>query len=106
LGHSRQARLTYLFISHNRAVVRHMASRIGVLYLGRLVEAALARDLFRAPRHPYTRMLLDAVPDLGAGGLCLASALPARQRALARQAVPADGDANGRGGIVVAEGRI
>jgi peptide/nickel transport system ATP-binding protein len=60
--------LTYLFISHNLAVVRHMASRIGVLYLGRLAEVAPARDLFRAPRHPYTRMLLDAVPDLDMTG--------------------------------------
>ncbi|MGK9231039.1 ATP-binding cassette domain-containing protein [Inquilinus limosus] len=56
--------LTYLFISHNLAVVRHMASRIGVVYLGRMVELAPARSLFRAPRHPYTRMLLDALPDL------------------------------------------
>jgi peptide/nickel transport system ATP-binding protein len=56
--------LTYLFISHNLAVVRHMATRVGVMYLGRLVEVAAAKDLFAAPRHPYTRMLLDAVPDL------------------------------------------
>jgi peptide/nickel transport system ATP-binding protein len=56
--------LTYLFISHNLAVVRHMATRIGVMYLGRLVEVAAARDIFNSPRHPYTRMLLDAVPDL------------------------------------------
>ncbi|MBL8571551.1 MAG: ATP-binding cassette domain-containing protein [Phreatobacter sp.] len=56
--------LTYLFISHNLAVVRHMATRIGVMYLGRLVEVAPARQMFAAPRHPYTRMLLDAVPDL------------------------------------------
>ena len=54
--------LTYLFISHNLAVVRHMASRIGVMYLGRVVEIAPARELFRAPRHPYTRMLRDACP--------------------------------------------
>jgi peptide/nickel transport system ATP-binding protein len=60
--------LTYLFISHNLAVVRHMANRIGVLYLGRLVEVADAKELFRAPRHPYTRMLLDAVPHLETGG--------------------------------------
>jgi len=60
--------LTYLFISHNLAVVRHMASRIGVMYLGRLVEVGPTRDLFRAPRHPYTRMLLDAVPDLDLTG--------------------------------------
>src|ERR1700726_4540690 len=60
--------LTYLFISHNLAVVRHMANRIGVMYLGRLVEIAAADALFRAPRHPYTRMLLDAVPDLDMSG--------------------------------------
>ena len=59
-----QLGLTYLFISHNLAVVRHMASRIGVVYLGRMVELAPAKSLFRAPRHPYTRMLLDALPDL------------------------------------------
>jgi peptide/nickel transport system ATP-binding protein len=56
--------LTYLFISHNLAVVRHMARRIAVMYLGRLVELAPTPELFAAPRHPYTRMLLDAVPDL------------------------------------------
>lgn len=56
--------LTYLFISHNLAVVRHMASRIGVMYLGRLVELAPRAELFRQPRHPYTRMLFDAIPDL------------------------------------------
>ena len=60
--------LTYLFISHNLAVVRHMASRIGVMYLGKLVEVAPAKELFKAPKHPYTRMLLDAVPDLDMTG--------------------------------------
>ncbi|KQU54301.1 ABC transporter ATP-binding protein [Bosea sp. Leaf344] len=60
--------LTYLFISHNLAVVRHMASRIGVMYLGRLVEVSDGKTLFSAPRHPYTRMLLDAVPDLAMVG--------------------------------------
>ena len=60
--------LTYLFISHNLAVVRHMADRIGVMYLGRLVEVSESKRLFSAPRHPYTRMLLDAVPDLGMSG--------------------------------------
>jgi peptide/nickel transport system ATP-binding protein len=60
--------LTYLFISHNLAVVRHMATRIGVMYLGRLVEVAPAHDIFARPRHPYTRMLLDAVPDLEMAG--------------------------------------
>ena len=56
--------LTYVFISHNLQVVRHMANDIGVLYLGRLAEVAEAGALFEAPKHPYTRMLLDAVPDI------------------------------------------
>ena len=56
--------LTYLFISHNLAVVSHIADRVGVMYLGRVVEMAEAERLFAAPRHPYTRMLLDAIPDL------------------------------------------
>jgi peptide/nickel transport system ATP-binding protein len=60
--------LTYLFISHNLAVVRHMASRIGVMYLGRIVEIAEGRALFSDPRMPYTRMLLGAVPDLTMSG--------------------------------------
>jgi peptide/nickel transport system ATP-binding protein len=60
--------LTYLFISHNLAVVRHMATRIGVMYLGRLVEVSEGKQLFSSPRHPYTRMLLDAVPDLAMVG--------------------------------------
>jgi peptide/nickel transport system ATP-binding protein len=59
-----QLGLTYLFITHNLAVVRHMAHRIGVMYLGRLVEIAPRTSLFAGPRHPYTRMLLDAVPDI------------------------------------------
>lgn len=54
--------LTYLFISHDLTVVRHMADRVGVLYLGRLVEEADAEQLFEAPKHPYTRMLLEAAP--------------------------------------------
>ncbi|MEJ1158274.1 ABC transporter ATP-binding protein [Prosthecomicrobium sp. N25] len=56
--------LTYLLITHNLAVVRHMADDVGVLYLGRLAEVAPTDALFEAPLHPYTRMLLDAVPDL------------------------------------------
>ena len=63
-----QLGLTYLLISHNLAVVRHMATTVGVLYLGRLVEVAPAHDLFAEPQHPYTRMLLDAVPDLAMSG--------------------------------------
>src|SRR6187402_197370 len=57
--------LTYLFISHNLNVVRSVADRIAVMYLGKLVEVAPAAELFSAPRHPYTRALLSAnpVPD-------------------------------------------
>ena len=60
----RQQGLTYLFISHNLAVVRHVSDHVGVMYLGRLVELAPKQALFGAPRHPYTRMLLDAIPDI------------------------------------------
>jgi peptide/nickel transport system ATP-binding protein len=60
--------LTYLFISHNLAVVSQMATRVGVMYLGRLVELADAVTLFAHPQHPYTRMLLDAIPDLDMSG--------------------------------------
>ena len=60
----RQRGLTYLFISHNLAVVRHVSDTVGVMYLGRLVELAPKHTLFNSPRHPYTRMLLDAIPDM------------------------------------------
>ncbi|WP_332119304.1 oligopeptide/dipeptide ABC transporter ATP-binding protein [Azorhizobium caulinodans] len=60
--------LTYLLITHNLAVVKHMADDVGVLYLGRLGETAPARELFARPRHPYSRMLLEAIPDLSAFG--------------------------------------
>ncbi|MFK7870250.1 MAG: ABC transporter ATP-binding protein [Roseobacter sp.] len=60
--------LTYLFISHDLTVVQHMADRIGVLYLGRLVEEAGPDDLFDAPKHPYTQMLLAAAPQLDGFG--------------------------------------
>lgn len=60
--------LTYLFISHNLAVVRHVSDQVGVMYLGRLVELADKADLFARPRHPYTRMLLDAIPDIHMSG--------------------------------------
>ena len=60
--------LTYLFISHNLAVVRHVADQVGVMYLGRLAELADKSALFARPRHPYTRMLLDAIPDIRMSG--------------------------------------
>ena len=60
--------LTYVFISHNLAVVSLVADRVGVMYLGRIVELADSSALFARPRHPYTRMLLDAVPDLAMSG--------------------------------------
>ncbi|MFT4194791.1 ABC transporter ATP-binding protein [Ottowia sp.] len=60
----RQQGLTYLFISHNLAVVRHVSDQVGVMYLGRIVELAPKHSLFSAPRHPYTRMLLDAIPKM------------------------------------------
>jgi oligopeptide/dipeptide ABC transporter ATP-binding protein len=55
-------KLTYLFISHNLNVVRHIADRIAVMYLGKLVEVADAESLFKAPKHPYTQALLSANP--------------------------------------------
>jgi len=60
--------LTYLFISHDLTVVQHISDVVGVLYLGRLVEEAAPEDLFDAPRHPYTQMLLEAAPKLGEFG--------------------------------------
>ena len=60
----RQFGLTYLFISHNLAVVSHISTRVGVMYLGRLVEVAETRRIFQRPLHPYTQMLQSAIPDL------------------------------------------
>jgi peptide/nickel transport system ATP-binding protein len=76
-----QARLglTYLFISHNLAVVSAMANATGVLYLGRLVEVGPTMDLLSRPRHPYTRLLVDAVPSIAAIG---------RQRPPAKSDIP------------------
>jgi len=64
----RRLQLTYLFISHNLAVVYHISTRVGVMYLGRLVEQAPTETLFKRPKHPYTRMLLDTIPDLDMTG--------------------------------------
>ena len=54
--------LTYLFISHDLSVVRHVSDRIAVMYLGQIVEVKSRDELFATPEHPYTRTLLDAVP--------------------------------------------
>jgi oligopeptide/dipeptide ABC transporter ATP-binding protein len=61
-GLQRELGLTYLFISHDLGVVRYMAQRVGVMYRGRIVEIADREQLFTSPQHPYTRLLLDAVP--------------------------------------------
>jgi oligopeptide/dipeptide ABC transporter ATP-binding protein len=72
--------LTYLFITHNLDVVRHIADRVLVMYLGKVVEEAGAADLFHHPRHPYTASLLSAVP------------IPEPQLARARRAIVLEGD--------------
>ena len=64
----RQLGLTYLFISHNLAIVHHISDHVGVMYLGRLCEVASKRILFSRPQHPYTRLLLDTIPDLTMSG--------------------------------------
>jgi len=65
----RDFKLTYLFISHNLQVVEHIADRVAVMYLGRMVEVAPSANLFKAPQHPYTKALLNSVltPEPGAG---------------------------------------
>jgi peptide/nickel transport system ATP-binding protein len=60
--------LTYLFISHDLAVVRHMADNVGVMYLGRLCEVAPVDDIFDHPLHPYTQLLLETIPDVEMSG--------------------------------------
>lgn len=71
--------LTYLFISHDLSVVRHMSDRIAVMYLGRIVEEAATEVLFSDPKHPYTRLLLQTIPNVSA---------PLRDREVAAGEVP------------------
>jgi peptide/nickel transport system ATP-binding protein len=68
-GIQRKLGLTMLFISHNLAVVRYMSGTLGVMYRGRLVEYGDTQDVITEPQHPYTRVLLEAVPRLGVGRL-------------------------------------
>ena len=58
----REMHLSYVFIAHNLAVVKHVSDRIAIMYLGRIVELADAETIYRAPRHPYTRALISAIP--------------------------------------------
>ncbi len=63
----RELDLTMLFISHDLGVVRHISDRVAIMYLGRIVEIGPTADIYAAPRHPYTRALLDSVPKLVTG---------------------------------------
>jgi len=58
----KELELTYLFISHDLGVVRYLANRVGVMYLGKLVEMGNIDQVFETPKHPYTKMLLDSIP--------------------------------------------
>ena len=64
----RKLGLTYLFISHDLSVVYHISDHVGVMYLGKMVEIRTKKALFSTPKHPYTRMLLDTIPDLDMKG--------------------------------------
>ncbi len=59
--------LTYFFISHDLGVIRHLSDRVVVMYLGRIVEEAPVAELFSQPHHPYTKALIDEIPDIGTG---------------------------------------
>lgn len=59
--------LTYLFISHDLSVIEHVCDRIAVMYLGRIVEITTREELYKNPRHPYTRALMSSIPTIGTG---------------------------------------
>lgn len=61
----KQQNLTYVLISHNVSVVRHMSDRVAVMYLGQIVEVGEAKQVLDSPRHPYTRLLMESVPRIG-----------------------------------------
>src|SRR5262249_41311738 len=79
----RESDLSMVFISHDLGVVRHVADRVAVMFLGRIVEIGPVRDVFAAPRHPYTRTLLEAMPV----------AVPGRSRGIVRPAVSGEAGA-------------
>jgi peptide/nickel transport system ATP-binding protein len=79
----REFRLTYVLISHNVSVIRHLCDRVAVMYLGQVVEIGPAREVLGNPRHPYTKLLLDSVPRLGEpfapGGPAMNTELPSNR---------------------------
>ena len=74
----RDLNLTMLFISHDLSVVRHVSDRVAIMYLGRIVEIGPTEDIFMAPRHPYTRALLDSAPRLASDGAPVQEIRPIR----------------------------
>ena len=74
----RELNLTMLFISHDLSVVRHVSDRVAIMYLGRIVELGATEQIFTAPRHPYTRALLDSAPRLAADGAPVQDIRPIR----------------------------
>ena len=74
----RELNLTMLFISHDLSVVRHVSDRVAIMYLGRIVESGPTEAIFAAPRHPYTRALLDSAPRLAGDGAPVQDIRPIR----------------------------